>query len=51
MPLAQAGSTTVEPLMAWERGRPSGRDAILQLTELNVATPLVEVFRSIVLDD
>jgi hypothetical protein len=51
MPLAQAGPTTVEPFLAWERGRPSGRDAILQLADLNVAIPLVEVFRRIVLDD
>jgi hypothetical protein len=51
MPLAQAGSTTVEPFLAWERGRLSGRDAILQLTELNVAKSLVQVFRRIVLDD
>jgi hypothetical protein len=51
MPLAQAGSTAVEPFLAWERRRPSGRDAVLQPTELNVATPLMEVFRRIVLDD
>lgn len=36
---------------AWGRERLSGCDAILQLTELNVAIPLVEVYRRIVLDD
>jgi len=51
MPLAPAGPTTVEPSPPWERGRPSGRDAVAQLTELNVAIPLVEDFRRIVLDD
>lgn len=33
------------------RERPSGRDAILQLKELNVAIPLLEAYRHIVLDD
>jgi len=51
MPLARAGSTTVEPSPPWERGGPSGRDAVPQLTEFNVAMPLVEGFRRIVLDD
>ena len=51
MPLAEAGPTTVEAFLAWERRRLSGRDAILRLTELNVAIRLVEVFRRIVLDD
>jgi len=51
MPLAQAGPTSLELFLAWERGRVSGRDAILQLTQLNVAIPLVKVFRRIVLDD
>jgi hypothetical protein len=51
MSLAHAGPTTVAPFLAWEHGRLSGRDAILQLTDLNVAIPLVEVFRRIVLDD
>jgi len=51
MPLAQAGSTTLEPFLAWERGRPSGRGATLQLTQFNVAIPLVEVFRRIALDN
>lgn len=33
------------------RERASGRDTILQLTELNVAIPVVEAYRRIVLDD
>jgi hypothetical protein len=36
---------------AWARGRPSGRDAILQLTEFNVALPPAGVYRRIVLND
>jgi hypothetical protein len=51
MPLALAGPPTAGPFLAREPGRLNGRDAILQLTELNVALPLMEVFRRIVLDD
>ncbi len=36
---------------AWPGGRPSGRDASLQLTEFNVALPPAEVYRRTVLDD
>lgn len=51
MQLAQAGPWAAGAFLARARGRLSWSDAILQLTELNVAIPRVEVNRRIVLDD